>query len=45
MIFKINFRIFFKNFRFRLFKRVFFVNDKMNKKYDNDVKNYASILL
>ena len=35
-IFKINFKFFFKNFRFRLSKRVFFVNDEMNEKYDDD---------
>ena len=28
----------FSYFRFRLFKRVFFVNNKMNEKYDNDDK-------
>ena len=38
-IFRISFKIFFKNFRFRLFKRVFFVNDEINEKYDNDDEN------
>ena len=38
-IFKINFKLFFKNFRFRLFKRVLIVNDEMNEKYDNDDEN------